>query len=85
MADQPSSLDRSSVRLARALGGVINLMDPRAIVLGGGISNNLRLFENVPQLWERYTIAKGLTTRLCRARHGDASGVRGAAWLWPAD
>ena len=42
-------------RLARALAGVINLVDPRVIVLGGGISNNLRLFENVPRLWERYT------------------------------
>ena len=70
-------------RLARALAAVINLIDPRAIVLGGGISNNLRLFDNVPGLWERYTVAKGLSTRLVRARHGDASGVRGAAWLWP--
>jgi fructokinase len=70
-------------RLARALAGVINLIDPRAIVLGGGISNNARLFDNVPLLLERYTIAKGLSTRLVRAQHGDASGVRGAAWLWP--
>ena len=71
-------------RLARALAGVINLIDPRAIVLGGGISNNTRIFANVPRLWERYTVAKGLSTRLVRAQHGDASGVRGAAWLWPA-
>jgi len=71
-------------RLARALAGVINLIDPRVVVLGGGISNNVRLFENVPRLWERYTIAQDLRTRLVAARHGDASGVRGAACLWPA-
>jgi predicted NBD/HSP70 family sugar kinase len=70
-------------RLARALAGVINLIDPRAIVLGGGISNNVRLFEGVPAIWERYTVARNLSTRLVRAEHGDASGVRGAAWLWP--
>jgi fructokinase len=71
-------------RLARALAGVINLLDPGVIVLGGGVSNNTRLFANVPALWERYTVAKDLRTRLVRAVHGDASGVRGAAWLWPA-
>lgn len=70
-------------RLARALAGVINLLDPHVIVLGGGVSNNPRIFENVPRLWERYTAAKRLRNRLVRAQHGDASGVRGAAWLWP--
>jgi fructokinase len=69
-------------RLARALAGVINLLDPRAIVLGGGVSNNARLFANVPALCERYTVAKDLRTQIVRAAHGDASGVRGAAWLW---
>jgi fructokinase len=78
-----ATFDRYEDRLARALAGVINLIDPRAIVLGGGISNNLRLFENVPAIWEGYTVAKSLSTRLVRAQHGDASGVRGAAWLWP--
>jgi fructokinase len=71
-------------RLARALAGVVNLLDPRAIVLGGGVSNNARLFANVPKLLERYTVAKGLETQIVAALHGDASGVRGAAWLWPA-
>lgn len=71
-------------RLARALAAVINFVDPRVIVLGGGVSNNTRLFENVPTLLERYTVATGLATKVVRARHGDASGVRGAAWLWPA-
>lgn len=69
-------------RLARALALVVDLVDPRAIVLGGGIANNLRLFENVPVLMERYTVAQGLATRLVAGRHGDASGVRGAAYLW---
>jgi len=69
-------------RLARALAGVINLLDPHVIVLGGGVSNNLRIFDNVPRLWERFTAAKDLRTRLVRAQHGDSSGVRGAAWLW---
>jgi fructokinase len=69
-------------QLARALAGVINLLDPHVIVLGGGVSNNPRIFANVPRLWERYTAAKDLRTRLVRAQHGDASGVRGAAWLW---
>jgi fructokinase len=78
-----ASFARYEDRLARALAGVINLIDPRIIVLGGGISNNLRLFDNVPRLWDRYTVAKDLATRLAPAQHGDASGVRGAAWLWP--
>jgi fructokinase len=70
-------------RLARALAGVINLLDPRAIVLGGGLSNNPRIFPGVRRTWERYTVAKDLRTELVRALHGDASGVRGAAMLWP--
>jgi len=70
-------------RLARALASVINLIDPRVIVLGGGVSNNARIFTNVPKLLERHTVAQGLRTKLVHAAHGDASGVRGAAWLWP--
>ena len=69
--------------LARALALVVNMLDPRAIVLGGGVSNNARIFANVPKLWEHYTVPKDLRTRLVRAAHGDASGVRGAAFLWP--
>jgi fructokinase len=70
-------------RLARALAAVINLIDPRVIVLGGGVSNNARIFANVPKLLERHTVAQHLRTKLIRAAHGDSSGVRGAAWLWP--
>ena len=80
-----AALDVYSDRLARALAGVINLLDPRVIVLGGGVSNNARIFRMVPTMWEHYTVAKELRTTLVRARHGDASGVRGAARLWAAD
>jgi len=72
-------------RLARALAAVINFVDPRVIVLGGGVSNNTRLFQNVPALLGRYTVAAAPITPIVRAQHGDASGVRGAAWLWPAN
>jgi fructokinase len=76
-------------RMAKALAGVINLLDPDVIVLGGGLSNIARLYENVPRLWSAYIFAAGVAdtprTRLKPARHGDASGVRGAAWLWPED
>jgi len=70
-------------RLARALASVINLIDPRVIVLVGGVSNNSRIFNNVPKLLERHTVAQNLRTKLVHAAHGDASGVRGAARLWP--
>jgi fructokinase len=73
-------------RMARALATVINVLDPDVIVLGGGLSNITRLYENVPHLWGGFVFSAGLSdtpsTRLVRAAHGDASGVRGAAWLW---
>ena len=76
-------------RMAKALASVINVLDPDVIVLGGGLSNIARLYEHVPRLWHAQIFAAGVAdtprTRLTRARHGDASGVRGAAWLWPAD
>ncbi|MBF0295328.1 MAG: ROK family protein [Magnetococcales bacterium] len=70
-------------RLARALAGVINLLDPHVVVLGGGLSNLQRLYRNVPDLWSRYIFCGHPVTRLVPARFGDSSGVRGAAWLWP--
>jgi len=79
-----AALETYSDRLARALAGVINLIDPRVIVLGGGVSTNARILTLVPTFWERYTVAKNLRTTLALALHGDASGVRGAARLWPA-
>ena len=69
-------------RLARALASVINLIDPRVIVLGGGVSNNRRIYAGVPKLVEAFTVARDLRTMIVRAAHGDASGVRGAAFLW---
>jgi fructokinase len=69
-------------RMARALASIINVLDPDVIVLGGGLSNVDRLYENVPPLWARYVFSDTVTTRLVKAAHGDSSGVRGAAWLW---
>ncbi len=70
-------------RLAKALAGVINLLDPDVVVLGGGLSNIESLYRRVPELWARWIFSDRVNTRLARARHGDSSGVRGAAWLWP--
>ena len=78
-------LTRYEDRLARALATVINLLDPAVIVLGGGLSNAQRLYQNVPQILPKYVFSDVLHTRIVQAQHGDASGVRGAAWLWPAD
>jgi fructokinase len=71
-------------RLARALSMVVNFLDPDAIVLGGGLSNIERLYTTVPRLLPKYVYAQSVDTTIVRAHHGDASGVRGAAMLWPA-
>jgi len=78
------TMARYEARLARALASVINVVDPHAIVLGGGVSNIDRLYEQVPRLWGRFVFSDHVATTLVRARHGDSSGVRGAAWLWSA-
>ena len=75
-------MDHYEERLARALAGVINILDPDVIVLGGGISNLQRLYANVPVLWRPYVFSDHVATRLAPPAHGDSSGVRGAAWLW---
>lgn len=77
------SIARYCERLARALAGVINVLDPDVVVLGGGVSNIDALYEEVPRQWARYVFADTVATRLLRNRHGDSSGVRGAAFLWP--
>jgi predicted NBD/HSP70 family sugar kinase len=77
-----AALGRYEERLARALAGVINLLDPDVIVLGGGVSKVARLYTNVPRRWPRYVFSDRVDTRLAPPKHGDASGVRGAAWLW---
>lgn len=69
-------------RMARSLAHVINILDPDFIVLGGGMSNVRRLYDNVPKLWGRYVFSDRVNTRLVAPLHGDSSGVRGAAWLW---
>ena len=75
-------LDRYERRFARAIATIINVVDPDVIVLGGGLSNITRLYDNVPRLWTPHIFSDRVDTRLVRAKHGDASGVRGAAWLF---
>jgi fructokinase len=77
-----ATLARYEERLARALGTIINVLDPDVVVLGGGMSNVERLYRNVPKIWQRYIFSDRVDTRLAQAKHGDSSGVRGAAWLW---
>jgi predicted NBD/HSP70 family sugar kinase len=77
-----ASLERYEDRLARSLAQVINILDPDVIVLGGGLSNIKRLYDNVPRLWTRHVFSDHVETRLVAPMHGDSSGVRGAAWLW---
>jgi fructokinase len=77
------NFDRYHDRLARALGVVINLLDPEVIVLGGGMSKQKSLYAEVPKVWGRYIFSPTVVaTRLVPPVYGDASGVRGAAWLW---
>lgn len=71
-------------RLARALASIINVLDPDVIVLGGGLSNVSRLYANVPNIWMQYLFSDHVVTRLVAPAFGDASGVRGAAWLFPS-
>ncbi|HHM05845.1 MAG TPA: ROK family protein [Gammaproteobacteria bacterium] len=78
-------LQRYEQRLARALATVINVLDPDVIVLGGGLSNVERLYQRVPRLWGRWVFSDHVATPLVPPLHGDSSGVRGAAWLWPQD
>ena len=75
-------LDRYERRFARAIASVINVVDPDVIVLGGGLSNMRRLYERVPAQWAAHVFSDRVDTRLVPAKYGDASGVRGAAWLW---
>ncbi len=76
-------LIRYEHRLARGLAHVINILDPDVIVLGGGLSAITRLYESVPRLWGEFVFSDRVDTPLRPPVHGDASGVRGAAWLWP--
>jgi len=69
-------------RLAKSLAHVINIVDPDIVVLGGGLSNIKRLYENIPKIWHEYIFSDEIATKLVPAKYGDASGVRGAAKLW---
>ena len=80
-----ATLERYERRLARGLASIMNVVDPDVIVLGGGLSQIARLYDNVPRLWKEYVFSDAVITRLTRAAHGDSSGVRGAAWLWPGN
>lgn len=82
--DALATLARYEDRLARGLSTIINILDPEAIVLGGGVSRMQRLYRNIPALWKQWVFSDQVETRLLPALHGDSSGVRGAAWLWPA-
>jgi fructokinase len=77
-----ATLDRYVDRMARALASIINVLDPDVIVLGGGMSKVDRLYLDVPRAWAPFVFSDHVATRLLRPAHGDASGVRGAAWLW---
>ncbi len=74
--------DRYQHLLALALSNVINILDPAAIVLGGGLSNVDELYDSLPALLPKYVFSDVLNTKILKAQHGDSSGVRGAAWLW---
>lgn len=80
-----AALERYCDRLARGLANVINMIDPDTIVLGGGMSNVQHLYKRVPEIWGNYIFSDVVRTELKPPRHGDSSGVRGAAWLWPKE
>ncbi|WP_048863229.1 ROK family protein, partial [Acidisphaera rubrifaciens] len=79
-----AALERHLDRLARGLAPIVNILDPDCIVLGGGLSNMDHLYDRLPALIRRRAFSDVITTPVLRNRHGDSSGVRGAAWLWPA-
>ena len=78
-----AALDRHAERLARGLAVIVNLIDPDVIVLGGGLSNMAHLYDQVPRLMIPHVFSDFVNTPIVRNQHGDSSGVRGAAWLWP--
>jgi len=82
-AEAENALTRLEDRLGRALTVLINIVDPDVIVIGGGLSNITRLYENLPGQIATYAFSDSITTPVVQAHHGDSGGVRGAAWLWP--
>ena len=80
--DAIATMERYYDRMARAIGVVINLVDPDVVVLGGGMSNVPTIYKEVPKIWHKYVTSDVIHTKLVAPIHGDSSGVRGAAWLW---
>jgi len=80
-----ATLERYVDRAARGLACIINVLDPDVIVLGGGLSNLAALYDAIPRQWQRYGFSDRIDTPLLAPKHGDSSGVRGAAWLWPLE
>ncbi len=78
-----ATLERHADRFARSLAMVINVLDPHVVVLGGGVGRMAHLYEAIPARWGRWVFSDEVRTRLVPPSHGDSSGVRGAAWLWP--
>jgi len=82
-AEERAAMDRLIDRFARAMATLVNILDPDVIVLGGGLSNIERLYRDLPPLVEKYGFNLGGPPRIVKNKHGDSSGVRGSAWLWP--
>jgi fructokinase len=82
-AEERAAMDRLVDRLARSMATMVNILDPDVIVMGGGLSNIARLYDDLPPLVETYGFTLGSPPKIVKNKHGDSSGVRGAAWLWP--
>ncbi|MEQ8321180.1 MAG: ROK family protein [Rhodospirillales bacterium] len=82
-ATAQEAIERYMDRLARAIAGVVNILDPDAIVLGGGLSRLGTIYDRLPGILSQYVFSDVCETPILKNRHGDSSGVRGAAWLWP--
>jgi fructokinase len=83
-SEASAAMERFADRLARGLASVINVLDPDVLVFGGGLSLYQRIYTELPQRLAQYVFGGEAETVLVQARYGDSSGVRGAAWLWPA-
>lgn len=82
-ADAAAAVDRLEDRLARGMANIVNILDPDAFVLGGGLSHTQHLYESLPKRLSTYVFGGEFDTPILQAKYGDSSGVRGAAWLWP--
>jgi fructokinase len=82
-AEERAAMDRLVNRMARSMATMVNILDPDVIVIGGGLSNIERLYRDLPPQVEKYAFTLGAPPKIVKNQHGDSSGVRGAAWLWP--